>query len=100
MNHVARHRARFAALSAEPWLRRGKLIRTSGHLKLLSGDGERDEMEDHLSFTASSRTTYVAQHLVFAAVMADAAMVAEFVKCAVYGVPRGSVARGAQARRG
>ena len=57
-------------------------------IKLLSGDGERSAMEDDLSFTAPSRTTFVAQHLVFAAVMADAAMVYEFVWQAVYRVFR------------
>ena len=58
-------------------------------IKLLSGDGERDLMQEDTSFTAPSRTTHVAQHLVFAAVMADAQLVAEFVMCAVCGVPRG-----------
>ena len=57
-------------------------------IKLLSGDGERDLMQEDTSFTAPSRTTYVAQHLVFAAVMADAAMVYEFVWQAVYRVLR------------
>ena len=57
-------------------------------IKLLSGNGERSAMEDDLSFTAPSRTTFVAQHLVFAAVMADAAMVYEFVWQAVYRVLR------------
>ena len=57
-------------------------------IKLLSGDGELDLMQEDTSFTAPSRTTYVAQHLVFAAVMADAAMVYEFVERAVFRVPR------------
>ena len=57
-------------------------------IKLLSGNGERSAMEDDISFTAPSRTTFVAQHLVFAAVMADAAMVYEFVMQAVYRVPK------------
>ena len=57
-------------------------------IKLLSGNGERSAMEDDISFTAPSRTTFVAQHLVFAAVMADAAMVYEFVWQAVYRVAR------------
>ena len=59
-------------------------------IKLLSGDGERSAkaMEDDISFTAPSRTTFVAQHLVFAAVMADAAMVYEFIERAVFRVPR------------
>ena len=63
-------------------------------IKLLTGDGERDAMEDDISFTAPSRTTFVAQHLVFAAVMADAAMVYEVVQSAVYRVPRGRGRRG------
>ena len=57
-------------------------------IKLLSGDGERSAMEDDISFTAPSRTTFVAHHLVFAAVMADAAMVYEFIERAVFRVPR------------
>ena len=50
-------------------------------------------MEDDISFTAPSRTTFVAQHLVFAAIMADAAMVNELVMAAVHRVPRGAVRR-------
>ena len=75
---------------------RGAVIERHGHcgdgmcsiIKLLSGDGERDLMQEDTSFTAPSRTTYVAQHLVFAAVMADAAMVYEFIERAVFRVPR------------
>ena len=64
-------------------------------IKLLSGDGERNSMEDDISFTAPSKTTFVSQHLVFAAVMADAAMVCEFIWMAVHRVPRrGAVGRG------
>ena len=59
-------------------------------IKLLSGDGERSAMEDDISFTAPSKTTFVAQHLVFAAVMADAGMVNEFIFHAVHRVPRGA----------
>ena len=59
-------------------------------IKLLSGDGERSAMEDDISFTAPSKTTFVAQHLVYAAVMADAGMVSEFVWHAVHRVPRGT----------
>ena len=51
--------------------------------------------EDDISFTAPSKTTFVSQHLVFAAVMADAAMVCEFVQMAVHRIPRrGRVDRG------
>ena len=57
-------------------------------IKLLSGDGERNLAEDDISFTAPSKTTFVSQHLVFAAVMADAAMVCEFIQMAVYRIPR------------
>ena len=57
--------------------------------KLLAGDGERDAMEDDISFTAPSQTTFVSQHLVFAAILADAAMVYEFVMQAIHRVPRG-----------
>ena len=54
-------------------------------IKLLSGDGERNLAEDDISFTAPSKTTFVSQHLVFAAVMADAAMVCKFVLMAAHG---------------
>ena len=60
-------------------------------IKLLSGDGERSAMEDDISFSAPSKTTFVAQHLVYAAVMADAGMVSEFVWHAVHRVPRGTL---------
>ena len=63
-------------------------------IKLLTGDGERDAMEDDISFTAPSRTTFVAQHLVFAAVMADAAMVDDALASALHRLPRGRGARG------
>jgi len=64
-------------------------------IKLLSGDGERSAMEDDVTFTAPSKTTFVSQHLVFAAVMADAAMVCEFVWMAAHRIPRrGGVGRG------
>ena len=63
-------------------------------IKLLSGDGERSAMEDDISFTAPSRTTFVAQHLVFAAVMADAAMVDDALASALHRLPRGRGARG------
>ena len=63
-------------------------------IKLLSGDGEPDLMQEDISFTAPSRTTYVAQHLVFAAVMADAAMVDDTLASALHRLPRGRGARG------
>ena len=75
---------------------RGAVIERHGHcgdgmcsiIKLLSGDGERDLMQEDTSFTAPSRTTYVAQHLVFAAVMADAAMVDDALASALHRLPR------------
>ena len=83
---------------------RGAVIERHGHcgdgmcsiIKLLSGDGERDLMQEDTSFTctAPSRTTYVAQHLVFAAVMADAAMVDDALASALHRLPRGRGARG------
>ena len=66
-------------------------------IKLLSGDGERNLAEDDISFTAPSKTTFVSQHLVFAAVMADAAMACEFIQMAVHRIPRRG--RGTQAER-
>ena len=65
-------------------------------IKLLSGDGERDLMQEDTSFTAPSRTTYVAQHLVFAAVMADAAMVDDALASALHRASPGGVGRGAE----
>ena len=80
---------------------RGAVIERHGHcgdgmcsiIELLSGDGERDLMQEDTSFTAPSRTTYVAQHLVFAAVMADAAMVDDALASALHRLPRGRGAR-------
>ena len=76
---------------------RGAVIERHGHcgdgmcsiIKLLSGDGERDLMQEDTSFTAPSRTTHVAQHLVFAAVMADAAMVDDALASALHRLPPG-----------
>ena len=81
---------------------RGAVIERHGHcgdgmcsiIKLLSGDGERDLMQEDTSFTAPSRTTHVAQRLVFAAVMADAAMVDDALASALHRLPRGRGARG------
>jgi len=81
---------------------RGAAIERHGHcgdgmcsiIKLLSGDGARDLMQEDTSFTASSRTTYVAQHVVFAAVMADAALVDDALRSALHRIPRGRGARG------
>ena len=43
---------------------------------MLAGTGDRDPLRDpDYTFAASSQATYLAQRLVFAAVMADAAMV-------------------------
>ena len=47
-----------------------------GFIKVLTGDGERDALRaDDFTFSASSRTTYMASLLVFGAVISDAAMV-------------------------
>ena len=81
---------------------RGAVIERHGHcgdgmcsiIKLLSGDGERDLMQEDTSFTAPSRTTYVAQHLVFAAVMADAVMLDDALASALHRLPRRRGARG------
>ena len=47
-----------------------------GFINMLCGTGERDALRvDDYSFSASSRTTYVASQLVFGSVIADAAMI-------------------------
>ena len=56
-------------------------------IKLISGDEDRDEAAEDYTFSASSRTTYVAQHVVFAGVMADARMVDRVFDCARFGIP-------------
>ena len=46
-----------------------------GFVRMIAGTGDRDPLtDDDFSFAASSRATYLAQRCVFAAVMADAAM--------------------------
>ena len=56
-------------------------------IKLISGDEDRDEAAEDYTFSASSRTTYVAQQIVFAGVMADARMVDRVFDCARFGIP-------------
>ena len=47
-----------------------------GHIRMLCGDRDRDPLQvDDYSFAASSRATYMASMLCFAAVMGDACMV-------------------------
>ena len=64
------------------------------YIKLLSGDGERSLMDEDQTFSAPSRTTYVAQRIVFAAVRADAELVGRFIGCAVHGIPMDMRRRG------
>ena len=64
------------------------------YIKLLSGDGERSLMDEDQTFSAPSRTTYVAQRIVFAAVHADAELVGRFIGCAAYGIPMDTRQRG------
>ena len=52
-----------------------------------SGDEDRDEAAEDYTFSASSRTTYVAQQIVFAGVMADARMVERVFDYARFGIP-------------
>ena len=47
-----------------------------GFIKTLTGDGDRDALRDEdYTFSASSRTTYMASLLGFSAVISDAAMI-------------------------
>ena len=53
----------------------------TGLIKLLTGDQERDALRDEeYTFSTSSKTTHVASQLTFAAVLADAAMVARVLE--------------------
>ena len=74
----------------------------TGFLKLISGDGDRDPLCDDYTFSSRSNTTYVAQMVVFATVIADACMLSDVIDCDVvrdpadlrrrqgrYGAPRG-----------
>ena len=52
---------------------------------MITGDGDRDPRADDYSFSARSCTSYVAQHVVFAAVVADACMVDRVIEADVHG---------------
>jgi hypothetical protein len=56
-----------------------------GFIKTLCGDGDRDALRsDDYTFSASSRTTYMASLLVFSAVISDAAMIDRVIGMDVY----------------
>ena len=72
-----------------------------GLISLLCGDGDRDEARvDDYAFSGRSRVTYVAQHVVFATVMADAAMIEHVISADVSCAPAEAAGRGARAARG
>ena len=55
-------------------------------IKFITGDCDRDVLvDDGITFSASSCTTHIAQHIVFSGVIADAAMVAEIIELDVHG---------------
>ena len=57
----------------------------TGFIKFITGDGDRDILSaDDVTFSAHSSTTYVARHIVFSVVMADAAMVSEIIEADVH----------------
>ena len=60
---------------------------------MLAGDGDRDALRaDDFTFSAASRTTYMASLLVFGAVIADAAMVERVIGMDVLDVAMTQVA--------
>ena len=72
----------------------------TGFLKLISGDGDRDPLCDDYTFSSRSNTTYVAQMVVFATVIADACMLSDVIDCDVYETPLTfDDGKGATARR-
>ena len=56
-----------------------------GLIRMLCGDRDRDQLEPDYAFSTCSRSTYMASRVVFACVLADAAMVdaALLLDCAV-----------------
>ena len=64
------------------------------YIKLLTDDGERNLMDEDQTCSAPSRTTYVAQRIVFAAVQAGAELVGRFIGCVAYGIPMDTRQRG------
>ena len=66
----------------------------------ISGDGDRDPLCDDYTFSSRSNTTYVAQMVVFATVIADACMLSDVIDCDVYETPLTfDDGKGATARR-
>ena len=84
------------AVSASSSLRKSLFERYGAHcddlagfLKMLCGDGERDPLRwDDYVFSSSSRSTYAASLLSFAAVIADACMLERVVEMDTRGPSR------------
>ena len=65
--------------------------------KVLTGDGDRDALRaDDFTFSAASRTTYMASLLVFGAVISDAAMVERVIGMDVIDAAMAQAAGGRQ----
>jgi hypothetical protein len=68
-----------------------------GFIKVLTGDGDRDALRaDDFTFSAASRTTYMASLLVFGAVISDAAMVERVIGMDVIDAEMAQAAGGRQ----
>ena len=68
-----------------------------GFIKVLTGDGDRDALRaDDFTFSAASRTTYMASLLVFGAVISDAAMVERVIGMDVIDAAMAQAAGGRQ----
>ena len=68
-----------------------------GFIKMLTGDGDRDALRaDDYTFSAASRTTYMASLLVFGAVISDAAMVERVIGMDVIDAAMAQAAGGRQ----
>ena len=73
----------------------------SGFIKLIGGDGDRDWRESDYNFSGRSRSTWAAQHIIFAGVLADAAMVVDVMDADAHGCSLGDAgARGDGHARG